>query len=141
MTDHESTGTIEFESPDRRSLIVTLCRELNAVLTTEQPWEQGCVLHHWEASVPSFEALPKNVIDVALDAWESAGSRLDEIECSGYLETDDGARAWGFVAVRPNEAPVQRSPDVSSVELSQADRGYRLRVQITRLPHNSSDSP
>lgn len=136
MTSDDLEQTIEIEALDRRSLVVMLCHELNRVLTTEQAWEQGCVLHHWEATASSFETLPADVIEVALEAWENADSRLDQIECSGYLETDEGVRAWGFVAVRPHQTRIQHRPNIDNIDLQRTENGYRFRARVTRQPRD-----
>lgn len=134
MATHDTETTLSFTSNSRRSLITTLCAKLNAALAASGQWEREPTLYPWQATSDSFERLPKRVVDVVMEGWHEANHQLDEIECSGYMETDEGSRAWGFIAVHQNSPPVEIHPIIDKVSVTVSGSTYQCEVRMHGVP-------
>ena len=140
MATPDTEMTLSFTSNSRRSLILTLCAELNATLTANQHWERDATLHPWQATSDSFDGLPERVVDAVMDGWHETNRQLDEIECSGYMETDEGSRAWGFLAVHQSSPPIETYPIVDRVSVAVSGDIYQCEVRMRRAPVQMNDN-
>lgn len=132
MSPIDERVDIDITAPRRRELLVLLCAALNDSFSHQGRWEAGCELRHWQATVPTFERLPRTIIDTVLDEWSESGARLDEVELSGYLDTEDGHRAWGFLALRVGQPRGEVRPKVEQVQMSGDEGRYEVRASIRR---------
>lgn len=141
-TMHHSDEQVELRmsAPRRRELVAMLCQALNEKFCHRDGWERGRELRHWQVTADRFEDMPGKVIEAVFNEWADSEQRLDEIEFSGYLDTDDGHRAWGFVAVCVTGSNGVAPPILQGVELQERDGGYELRASIRRntQPGNTS---
>lgn len=124
-------STITFVASDRRALVAHLCAGLRQALAPDQPWEGAEVVVPWHATAPTFEELPERVVRDVLDEWGEAGADLLSIEFSGYLETDDGPRAWGYLVLRETAAPAP-CPAIEGVTVVPTEAGYRCEAHVRR---------
>lgn len=134
MTRTESDITHSFMARDRRTLIATLCAALNDALAHNRAWERGSSLLPWQATAEAFESLPSRIMETVLDELNEPGARLQEIEFSGYLETDRGPRAWGFLAIRDGEQPGEGRVEVQDFRVAEHEAGYRCDYRLRRVP-------
>lgn len=134
MTQLEPDQRVEIDisAARPRELVTTLCAALNHGLSRHDHWEAGCALYPWQASVQAFDLLPAAIINVVFDEWSDATERLDEIELSGYLDTGEGHRAWGFLAYRTGEPRIEDRPVLEALQLEEADGAYHLTATILR---------
>lgn len=139
MPTNNLETTISITSNSRRALIADLCAELNAALTTDHPWERGSTLYPWQATATSFEELPARVLEAVLEEWGERDRQHGEIECSGYMETDEGSRAWGFLAVHENMPSRERRPIVDHVSVTVSAETCRFEARIRRIPIQSNE--
>lgn len=133
MTHGDERIQIDIFARQRRELVAMLCLTLSDALSHQDHWEEGCELRHWQVTVPEFESLPASIIDTIFDEWQESNERLDEVEFSGYLDTDEGHRAWGFLALRSDQVRVQGRPELERLELREIDDGYALKATLRRV--------
>jgi hypothetical protein len=139
MTDN-TESIIAFEVPDRRALVALLCSRICETLAADRALGRATVLLPWQASAPTIEELPGRVIAELLAEWEEAGGHvLVEVELSGFLETDTGPRAWGYLALHEGE-PHPSRPEIDRVEVRPAGSGYRLEARIRTRGQGAGDA-
>lgn len=132
MIQADQKVEINISASRRRELVALLCVALDDALSRHDNWETGCELCHWQATVPAFELLPATIIETIFNEWSDSGERMDEIEFSGYLETDDGPRAWGFLALRKDQPRLEERPLLENLQLFEQDGLYQLKATIQR---------
>lgn len=132
MHSNDERVEIDLTAPGRRELLAMLCAALNDTLSFPGAWESGCELHHWQATSPDFALLPELIIDAVLEAWSESRGRLDEVELSGYMDTDEGHRAWGFLALRPGQPQLEERPEVATIRVSETEGGFAVSASIRR---------
>lgn len=115
-------------APTDRALLAELLATLRADLGEAGEWERNATVLPWQATAPRFEDLPERVLAEVLAAWAELGGRLAELELSGYLQTDSGPRAWGYLAVR--EAEADQPPVVARVRVIRVEAGYRVEAAL-----------
>lgn len=123
---------IDISAPRRRELVARLCLALNEALTPRDHWQRGCEIRHWQVAVARFDALPAEIIEAVLEEWSESRGRLEEVEFSGYLDTAEGHRAWGFLAVRAGERGEPERFYLEQVALDEANDGFALTATIRR---------
>jgi hypothetical protein len=121
--------SISFVATDRRAVVAHLCAGLRQALASDQPWAREEVVVPWHATAPTFTELPGRVVRELLAAWDEAEAHLLSIEFSGYLETDQGPRAWGFLVLHEGETPPP-CPRIDEVSVVETEAGYRCEVTI-----------
>ncbi|CAN5638796.1 hypothetical protein BH23CHL3_BH23CHL3_02650 [soil metagenome] len=132
MSHADEQIRIDISASRRRELVARLCLALNEELTAADDWASGCEIRHWQVAVADFLDLPAGIIEAVLEEWSESGDRLDEIEFSGYLDTGDGHRAWGFLAVRGGEAHAREYPRLERATTEETEDGLALTVTIIR---------
>ncbi len=132
MTQADERIEMEIAASSRRELVAKLCLALNDAFSHRDQWEEGCEIHHWQVTASDFNALPAQIIHTVFNEWSDADERLDEVEFSGYLDTEDGHRAWGFLALRGGQVRVQGRPHLERLHVEEADDRYALTATLRR---------
>lgn len=115
-------------APTDRALLAELLAALRAEVCEAGEWGRDATVLPWQATASRFEDLPERVLAEVLAAWADLGGRLAELELSGYLQTDSGPRAWGYLAVRDVEA--DQPPAVARVRVTRVEAGYRVEAAL-----------
>ena len=129
--DTDPITTITFTAPGRHELIGALCDTLCEVLEPDAVPDQAGTLVPWQVTAPTFEALPGRLIDAVFGELAAAGGQLASVEFSGYLETDEGPRAWGFIGLAEGPVPT-RGVDHDEPTVVPLESGYRITWRLRR---------
>lgn len=121
--------SVASERPERRDLLARFCTELGRALAGNEVWDGGGSVVPWHVSASEFDALPARLAETIFAEWDESGGQLAGIEFSGYLETDQGPRAWGSLMVR-DDLPRGRIPELLSCTVGRAGDGYRLNARL-----------
>lgn len=142
MSHTDEQIRIDISVPRRRELVARLCLALNEALAPADDWTSGSEIRHWQVAVADFGDLPAGIIEAVLEEWSESGGRLDEIEFSGYLDTEDGHRAWGFLAMGAGERGEHGHPYLEQISVAETEDGYTLMATMGRraLPDEHSDA-
>lgn len=142
MSHTDEQIRIDIFVPRRRELVARLCLALNEALAPADDWASGSEIRHWQVAVVDFGDLPAGIIEAVLEEWSESGGRLDEIEFSGYLDTEDGHRAWGFLAVRGEEPRERERPKLEQARVEETEDGLALTATISRhaLPDEQANA-
>lgn len=127
-TSREST--ISFSAPDRRELIEGLCIALDDALAVHDGVEEGGELIPWQATAESISDLARDIVRLVLDTLDDEGAQLGSLELGGFLETDQGPRAWGTVALRHGEERESARIDIESISVKESDTGWRFEARV-----------
>ena len=122
-----SEQTIAIEAPDRRALIERFCLALGDALAAGEDTAAGTLVP-WQVSAATFEDLPAEILATVTAILEEEGQALASIEPGGYLETDDGSRAWGTVALRDGDADPGKATEVIDLRFGTTADGLTLEV-------------
>jgi hypothetical protein len=123
--------TITFTAADRHELIGALCDTLCEVLAPDATPEQAGALVPWQVTADTFEALPGRMIDTVLEELAASGGQLASVEFNGYLETDEGPRAWGFIGLVEGGAATHGLEHDQPVVVP-LESGYRITWRVHR---------
>lgn len=127
VTDPDTT--ITFTASGRHELIGALCDTLCEVLAPGATPDEAGTLVPWQATAATFEALPGRMIDAVLDELVAAGGSLASVEFSGYLETDEGPRAWGFIGLAGGSGST-RGMEHDQPTVIPLESGYRITWRL-----------
>lgn len=130
VAGNTTESTISISAPDRRGLIERLCVSLNDVLASGGGAEFGGTLLPWQATTAAFADLPREIVATVYGAVDDEDARLGVLELGGYLETDQGSRAWGTVALRDGEPGADTWVDVDSIGVEESETGLRLELTV-----------
>jgi hypothetical protein len=120
---------ISVDTPDRRVLLARLCAELDHALARDERWERDDAVVPWHAAAPRFADLPARVVAAVLDEWEEVDACLAAVEFSGYLETEQGPRAWGCLTVHEGRPRTAR-PALDTLSVEEGAAGCRLEARL-----------
>jgi hypothetical protein len=118
------------EAADRHTLVLGLVDRLRALLRDTGEWGSGATVVPWQASAEAFDQLPREVLGTLVDAWEHHGGRCVDLELDGYLETDNGPRAWGTVVMRDDLPPARQPMRLDRAKVAENGGRYHLEVAI-----------
>ncbi|HYH11135.1 MAG TPA: hypothetical protein VD789_02180 [Thermomicrobiales bacterium] len=128
MAANKTESTLSISAPGRRALVDRLCDALNDVLAGSSG--AGSVLLPWQATAATFADLPREIVTSVLAALEDESAHRGAVELGGYMETDQGSRAWGTVSPRAGKRDVGVWIDPETIDVREDHAGWRLEATV-----------